>query len=332
MGTTGQDTYPFDGRPVTALCGGIGGAKLALGLSRVLAPGQLRVVVNTGDDFEHLGLHISPDIDTVLYTLSGLADPVRGWGQVDETWAFMAALEALGGETWFRLGDRDLATHVERTRRLRAGESLSSVVEAFAQSLGIATRILPMSDDSVRTVVETDEGALAFQDYFVRRQCRPRVSAMRYDGADTAGVLPAVLDTIADPQQTAIILCPSNPYLSIDPILAIPSLRRALMAAPAPLIAVSPIVAGRAIKGPTAKLMAELGLEVSSAEIARYYGDLIDGFVLDTADADLAAGIGCPTHVTNTVMESLGDREQLARTCLSFAAALSETVKTKRPG
>jgi LPPG:FO 2-phospho-L-lactate transferase len=155
---------------------------------------------------------------------------------------------------------------------------------------------------------------------------------MRYDGADTAGVLPAVLDTIADPQLTAIILCPSNPYLSIDPILAIPSLRRALMAAPAPLIAVSPIVAGRAIKGPAAKLMAELGLEVSSAEIARYYGDLIDGFVLDTADADLAAGIGCPTHVTNTVMESLGDREQLARTCLSFAASLSETVGPKRPG
>jgi LPPG:FO 2-phospho-L-lactate transferase len=332
MGTTGQDTYPFDGRPVTALCGGIGGAKLALGLSRVLAPGQLRVVVNTGDDFEHLGLHISPDIDTVLYTLSGLADPVRGWGQVDETWAFMAALEALGGETWFRLGDRDLATHVERTRRLRAGESLSSVVEAFAQSLGIATRILPMSDDSVCTVVETDEGALAFQDYFVRRQCRPRVSAMRYDGADTAGVLPAVLDTIADPEQAAIILCPSNPYLSIGPILAIPSLRRAILAAAAPVIAVSPIVAGRAIKGPAAKLMAELGLEVSSAEIARYYRDLIDGFVLDTADADLAAGIGCPTHVTNTVMESLGDREQLARTCLSFAASLSETVGPKRPG
>ena len=322
MGTTGQDTYPFDGRPVTALCGGIGGAKLALGLSRVLAPGQLTVVVNTGDDFEHLGLHVSPDVDTVLYTLSGLADPVRGWGLADETWAFMAALEALGGETWFRLGDRDLATHVERTRRQRAGESLSSVVEAFARSFGIATRILPMSDDSVRTVVETDEGALAFQDYFVRRQCRPRVSAMRYDGAETAGVLSAVLDAIADPQQAGIIVCPSNPFLSIDPILAIPSLRHAILAAAAPVIAVSPIVGGRAMKGPTAKLMAELGLEVSSAGIARYYGDLIDGFVLDTADAELAAGISCPTHVTNTVMESLGDREQLARTCLSFAASL----------
>jgi LPPG:FO 2-phospho-L-lactate transferase len=202
----------------------------------------------------------------------------------------MAALEALGGETWFRLGDRDLATHVERTRRLRAGESLSFVVEAFARSLGIATRILPMSDDSVRTVVETDEGALAFQDYFVRRRCSPRVSAMRYDGAETAGALPAVLNAIADPQQVAIIVCPSNPYLSIDPILAIPSLRRAISAAAAPVIAVSPIVAGRAIKGPTAKLMAELGLEVSSTEIARYYGDLIDGFVLDTADGPRCSG------------------------------------------
>lgn len=332
MGTIWQDTPPSERRPVTALCGGIGGAKLALGLSRVLAPRQLTVVVNTGDDFEHLGLHISPDVDTVLYTLSGLADPVRGWGQVDETWVFMAALEALGGETWFRLGDRDLATHVERTRRLRAGESLSSVVEAFARSLGLAARILPMSDDSVRTVLETDEGVLAFQDYFVRRQCRPRVSAVRYHGAEIAAALPAVLDAIADPRQAGIIICPSNPYLSIDPLLAIPALRRAISAASAPVIAVSPIVAGRAIKGPTAKLMAELGLEVSSTEIARYYEDLIDGFIVDTADADSAEAIGCPTHVTNTLMESLGDRDRLAGTCLHFAAALSETVGAKRRG
>lgn len=318
---TKQDAAHFDDRPVVALCGGIGGAKLALGLYRVLAQGRLTVIVNTGDDFEHLGLSISPDIDTVLYTLSGLADPVRGWGQADETWAFMTALGALGGETWFQLGDRDLATHIERTRRLRAGERLSTVIDAFAQSLGIVARILPMSDDRVRTVVETDEGALAFQDYFVRRHCGPRVKAVRYDGAETATALPAVLDAIADPELAAVILCPSNPYLSIDPILAIPALRSALLAARAPVIAVSPIVGGRAIKGPAAKLMAELGLEVSSLEIARYYGDMIDGFVLDTADADLASVAGCPTHVTNTIMATLEDRKTLARNCLGFAAA-----------
>jgi len=316
-----QEAPHLDDRPVVALCGGIGGAKLALGLYHVLAPERLTVIVNTGDDFEHLGLAISPDIDTVLYTLSGLADPDRGWGLAEETWAFMTALGRLGGETWFQLGDGDLATHVERTRRLSAGEPLSAVVANFAQALGIAARILPMSDDSVRTVVETDEGALAFQDYFVRRQCKPRVKAVRYEGAEIAAALPAALEALADPRLAAIILCPSNPYLSLDPLLAIPALRSALLAARAPVIAVSPIVGGRAIKGPAAKLMAELGMEVSSAGIARYYGDVIDGFVLDTADADLASRAGCPTLVTNTVMETLADRKELARSCLSFAAA-----------
>ena len=317
---TEQPAPPLNDRPVVALCGGIGGAKLALGLYRELAPGQLTVVVNTGDDFEHLGLHISPDIDTVLYTLSGLADPVRGWGLAEETWAFMNALGRLGGETWFQLGDGDLATHVERTRRLGAGEPLSAIVEAFARSLGIAARILPMSDDAVRTIVDTDEGALAFQDYFVRRQCQPRARAVRYDGAESAAALPAALEALADPELAAIIICPSNPYLSIDPILAIPALRSGIEAASAPVIAVSPIVAGAAIKGPAAKLMAELGAEVSSAGIARYYGGLIDGFVLDAADADLAPKVGCPTLVTNIIMESLADRRELARKCLAFAA------------
>ena len=318
---TEQPALGLDDRPVVALCGGIGGAKLALGLDHVLAPGRLTVVVNTGDDFEHLGLAISPDIDTVLYTLSGLADPVRGWGLADETWAFMTALGRLGGETWFQLGDRDLATHVERMRRFDAGETLSAVVDAFARALGIAAHILPMSDDPVRTVVDTDEGALAFQEYFVRRQCKPQARAVRYDGAEAAAALPAALEALADPRLAAIIICPSNPYLSIGPMLAVPALRSALLATRAPVIAVSPIIAGRAIKGPAAKLMAELGAEVSSAGIARYYGDLIDGFVLDAADADLAPHVGCPTLVTNTVMESLADRKELARNCLAFATA-----------
>jgi LPPG:FO 2-phospho-L-lactate transferase len=321
-----QVSSGFDDRPIVALCGGIGGAKLALGLYHVVAPGRLTVVVNIGDDFEHLGLNISPDIDTVLYTLSGLADPVRGWGQVDETWACMKALEALGGETWFQLGDRDLATHIERTRRLRSGESLSAVTEALVQSLGIAARVMPMSDDPVRTVVETEEGALPFQEFFVRRQCLPRVRAVRYDGAASAAALPAILDQIARPELAAIVLCPSNPYLSIDPILAIPGLRNALSAAPAPVIAVSPIVGGRAIKGPAAKMMAELGFEASPVAIARHYGELIDGFILDTADSGLAGEIRCETLVTDTIMESLGDRKELARTCLAFATALSSVA------
>lgn len=309
-------------RPVVALCGGIGGAKLALGLYKALPPGHLTVIVNTGDDFEHLGLAISPDIDTVLYTLSGRADPGRGWGQRDESWAFMQALGALGGETWFRLGDRDLATHVERTRRLRAGEPLSAVVADFARAWGIAGHVLPMSDDSVRTLVETDEGVLPFQDYFVRRQCAPRVRAVRYEGAATAKALPGAVEAVGNPRVAAVVLCPSNPWLSIDPMLAIPALRNALAAAPAPVIAVSPIVGGRAIKGPTAKIMGELGLEASAATIARHYAGLIDGFILDRTDDGLAETIGCATRVTNTVMESLAERIEVARTCLAFAAEL----------
>lgn len=308
--------------PVVALCGGIGGAKLALGLYKVLPPGHLTVVVNTGDDFEHLGLCISPDIDTVLHTLSGLADPVRGWGQRDESWAFMQALGGLGGETWFQLGDRDLATHVERTRRLAAGEPLSAIVADFAHAWGIAARVLPMSDETVRTVVETEDGLMPFQEFFVRRQCAPRVRAVRYEGAASAAALPSAIEEIGAPQTAAIVLCPSNPWLSIDPLLAIPALRDALATSPSPVIAVSPIVGGRAIKGPTAKIMGDLGLEVSAAGVARHYGELLDGFVLDTADAGLAGTIGCATRVTDTVMESLADRMELARTCLGFAAEL----------
>lgn len=311
------------GRPVVALCGGIGGAKLALGLERILAPGQLTVVVNTGDDFEHLGLAISPDIDTVLYTLSGLADPVRGWGRRDETWAFMQALEGLGGETWFQLGDRDLATHVERTRRLRAGEPLSTIVAGFARAWGVNARILPMSDDRVRTVVETDEGVLAFQEFFVRRQCAPRVRSIRYDGAESAAALPAALAALGDRDLAAIVVCPSNPWLSIDPLLAIPALRRAITDSPAPVIAVSPIVAGRSLKGPTAKIMADLGVEVSATAIARHYGDLVDGFMVDRADAGLAGDLGWPVQVSDTVMHSLADRTGLARRCLDFALSLA---------
>lgn len=308
--------------PVLALCGGIGGAKLALGLYRHLAPGVLGIAVNTGDDFEHLGLHVSPDIDTVLYTLSGQDNPETGWGRADETWTFMAALAGLGGETWFQLGDADLALHVERTRRLRAGESLSEVCAAFAERFGLHAHILPMTDDPLRTVVHTPAGPLPFQHYFVRERCEPRVSAVSFEGAASARPNGEILRALADPALRAVVVCPSNPYLSIDPILAVPGMRIALGACPAPVVAVSPVVGGRAIKGPTAKIMAELGVPVTNAAIAAHYEGLIDGLVLNRADAAEAAELSVPALVTETVMTGLEGRVALAQTALAFAEEL----------
>ncbi len=268
---------------ILALSGGVGGAKLALGLSRILPPEDLLVVANTGDDFEHLGLSISPDIDTVMYTLAGLANLELGWGRGDETWSFMETLAAIGGESWFRLGDRDLAVHVERTRRLRAGESLTAITADLCARLGVACRVMPMTDDLVRTRVRTEEGWIAFQDYFVRRQCAPVVRELAFDGAATAR--PSFLDALSDPRLSAVVICPSNPFISVEPILAMPGVRAALLACGAPVIAVSPIIGGRAIKGPTAKMMQELGMEVSAASVAWRYADLLDGYIVDHADA-----------------------------------------------
>lgn len=306
---------------VLALSGGIGGAKLALGLARVLPPNTLTVVANTGDDFEHLGLAISPDLDTLTYTLAGLDHPETGWGRRDETWTFMRALEALGGETWFRLGDGDLATHVERTRRLRAGESLSSITERFRARLGIAATLLPMSDDPVRTRVRSGDQWLAFQDWFVRLACEPRVDAIRFAGAESASPHPAFLEALRSPDLLAVIVCPSNPYVSVDPILALPGVREALRACAAPRIAVSPIIGGRAVKGPTAKIMRELGLEANPAAIAGHYAGLIDGLVVDSVDAGCAVA-GIDVCVTVTLMQTLDDRERLARDVLAFAERL----------
>jgi LPPG:FO 2-phospho-L-lactate transferase len=306
-------------RNVVALCGGIGGAKLALGLYRVLAPHCLTVVVNTGDDFEHLGLHVSPDLDTVLYTLAGWSDPARGWGRADETWHFMDALAALDGPQWFRLGDRDLAMHVSRTHWLEQGGTLSGFARHAAQRMGIAARILPMSDDAVRTLVDTADGALPFQNYFVERGCAPAVTGISFAGAERAGPVPELLDALAGPDLSAVVICPSNPYLSIDPLLAIPGLRAALAAASAPIIAVSPLVGGKAVKGPTAKIMAELGIDASSLTIAAHYRGLIDGLVIDDSDAGDAARIDMPVAVTATLMRDMDDRERLARDVLAFA-------------
>ena len=310
--------------PVVALSGGIGGAKLVLGLSRVMPAADLVVVANTGDDFEHLGLAISPDLDTIMYALAGLDDPQRGWGRRDETWTFMAALAALGGEAWFQLGDGDLATHVERTRRRAAGEPLSAITADFCHRFGIAGRLVPMSDDLVRTRLRTGEGWLDFQDYFVRRRCAPVVRELAYDGAAAARPHPDVLATLADPRLRAVVICPSNPFVSIEPILAVPGLRAAIAACAAPVVAVSPIIGGRAVKGPTAKMMAELGVATTATAVARRYRGLLDGYVIDHTDAADAGELGILVTVAHTLMTTLADREALARHVLATADALAK--------
>jgi LPPG:FO 2-phospho-L-lactate transferase len=311
-----------DSRTYVALSGGIGGAKLALGLARLLGE-RLTVIVNTGDDFEHLGLTISPDVDTTLYTLAGVANPETGWGRRDETWSFMKAVAELGGPTWFKLGDRDLAIHVERTRRLRAGETLTSVTAHLAARLGVAARVLPMSDEPVRTAVETETGTLAFQDYFAREQCRPAVRRIRYDGAETARPTVQIEAALSAPTLAGIIICPSNPWLSVDPILAVPGMREAVRAGGAPVIAVSPIIGGKAVKGPTAKIMAELGLAVDVASIARHYGDLLDALVVDAADRATADALPVPASIADTLMQTTDDKIALARHCLSLCERLA---------
>lgn len=305
------------------LSGGVGGAKFALGLSRVLQPEQLTIIANTGDDFTHLGLAISPDLDTLMYTLAGLVNEDTGWGCKDETWSCMAGLEALGAETWFRLGDRDLATHLERTRLLASGLTLTQVTRHLCARLGVAVNLLPMSDTPVRTVIDSGDGTLAFQDYFVRRRAEPVVNGIRYEGATKAPPIAALASLLTDPGLAAIFIAPSNPWLSIDPILAIPSLAAALRSTTAPVIAISPIVGGRALKGPTAKIMGELGITVSAGAIAAHYGDLLDGFILDDADraeADALIADGLAVGATHTVMSTLDDRIHLAEFALGFAA------------
>ncbi len=304
---------------VVALAGGVGGAKLAHGLAQILPPEDLTVVVNTGDDFEHLGLHISPDLDTVMYTLAGLANPDTGWGRQDESWNFLDALGRLGGETWFRLGDRDLATHVERSRRLWKGESLTEVTAALCAALGLRVRVLPMTDDIFRTMVQTEEGELEFQEFFVHRRCEPRVTGFRFDGAGSAFPTEPVLAALdaAD----VVIFCPSNPFVSLDPLLSLPGVRERVGRKGA--VAVSPIVGGRAIKGPAAKMFAELGMEVTAASVAAHYAGLLRGFVLDEVDAALQPTIesdSLQVLVTNTVMRTDADRARLAREVLDFAA------------
>jgi LPPG:FO 2-phospho-L-lactate transferase len=297
---------------VAALAGGVGGAKLADGLAQVLPAGDLTVIVNTADDFDHLGLRISPDLDTLLYTLAGVANPETGWGRSDETWSFLATLESLGGPTWFRLGDRDLAVHMERTRRLTRGDSLASITADFAGRLGVPSRILPMSEDRVATRVQTREGELAFQDYFVARACEPVVTGFRFDGVDGARPLPAALQALQ--AADLIVVCPSNPWVSIDPILAVAGYRSGM--AGRRVVAVSPIVGGSAIKGPAAKMFAELGIQPTALAVAEHYRDWVTDFVLDEIDRPLLGevqALGLRARVAPTVMRTPQERADLAR-------------------
>lgn len=304
---------------IVALSGGIGGAKLALGLSRVLPRGELTVIANIGDDFEHLGLYITPDIDTLLYTLAGLDNPELGWGRRDETWSFMETLATLGGETWFRLGDRDLALHVERTRRLKRGEPLSAIIADLGARLGAAARVLPASSDRVPTRVLTDDGWLDFQRWFVGLRAVPAVRALEFVNASRATALPEAL--VAIQQAEAVVICPSNPFISIDPILAIPGYREALLGTAAPIVAVSPIIEGRAVKGPTAKMMTEFGQTPSARTVAEHYGDLLDGFIADKADFGTLSGLRCHATYAATLMRSVAEKEALARVVVQTATS-----------
>ncbi|MCB2202479.1 2-phospho-L-lactate transferase [bacterium] len=303
---------------VCALAGGVGGAKLVDGLAAILPPSQLSVIVNTGDDFEYLGLKISPDLDTVCYTLAGLANPITGWGQQDESWVTYDALAALGGPDWFRLGDRDLATHLFRTEALKAGETLSTVTRALCDAWGIVHPVLPMSNDPVRTFVRTKEGQdLGFQEYFVHQACEPEVGGFEFRGAEDAQPLPEAFAALnaAD----LIMIAPSNPWVSIGPILAVPGYLEVIQNKPT--IAVSPIVGGKALKGPAAKMYQELGIAPSASAVAAQYREFLTGFVFDEVDADELDKIErwrIISLVTDTVMKDKSDRIQLAEEILQF--------------
>lgn len=310
-------------KPVIALAGGVGGAKLAHGLAMQLPADELLVVVNVGDDFTHLGFPVCPDLDTVLYTLAGIANPETGWGLAGESWHFMAALQALGGETWFRLGDRDIATHTRRRQLLADGLPLSAAVDVLRRAHGIGCAVLPASDAALRTQVASDAGEMDFQVYFVREQCRPVVHSLRYAGAETAQPAPWQGRPWTETPCGGIVICPSNPYLSIAPILAMPAARQWLAARPAPAIAVSPIIGGAAVKGPAAKLMREFGVEPSALAVAEYYRGLIDYLLIDQADAGQAAAIralGIEPVVHDILMRDAADRHRLARLCLGILA------------
>jgi LPPG:FO 2-phospho-L-lactate transferase len=315
---------------IVALAGGVGGAKLAQGLMRAVPSGDLTVIVNTADDFELFGLNISPDLDTVLYTLAGIANPMTGWGIADDTSNVLDQLGRYGHDRWFTITDRDFATHIHRTLRLREGATLTDVAVELARRLTVPANVLPMTDDPVATIVRTPIGDLPFQDYFVRRRQQDDVLGVTFRGVESARLPPGVVATLTEAE--LIVICPSNPLVSIGPILAIPGMRDALDSARAPIVAVSPLVGGKAIKGPADKMLTTMGHESSALGVARLYAGLMDGFVIDQLDADqrelIERQVDVKVLVTQTVMGGISDRERLAREILAFGATLRRPVET----
>ena len=308
------------------LTGGVGGAKLCQGLARVLEPSQLLFVVNTGDDFKHLGLHISPDIDSLVYALAGLWSRERGWGRDDETWTCLETLKKLGAETWFQLGDRDLALHLKRTADLAAGKTLTQTTTSIKRALRVRQRVVPMSNDPVRTRIDTNEGLLSFQEYFVARQCEPKINRVVYDGALEARRASSVHAFLQSAELRGTIICPSNPVLSIDPILEVEGMRDWLRFPHTPRVAVSPLIGGEAVKGPTAKIFEELGKEVNAVGVANHYGRLLDGFIYDRRDDYLEPrfkSMGLPARSTETLMQTEEDKDALAHDVLRFIDDIS---------
>ncbi len=305
---------------VVALAGGVGGAKLVDGLAQVLPPGDLTVIVNTGDDFEHLGLYVAPDLDTVCYTLAGLANPETGWGRADETWQAITNIELLGGPSWFRLGDRDLATHLERTRLLKEGRPLSDVTRRFCAAWNVEPCVLPMSDQLVRTIVRSDQGDLAFQEYFVHRRCEPSVKGFEFRGAEAALAAPGAIEALE--AADVVVICPSNPWVSIAPVLSIPGVREVVQRRVT--VAISPIIGGAAVRGPAAKMYAEMGIRPSALAVADHYRGLAKGFVLDEVDSELQVDIArynMRVLTTHTLMKTSQDRRRLAGDVLNFIGA-----------
>jgi LPPG:FO 2-phospho-L-lactate transferase len=304
---------------IVMLAGGVGGAKLAEGLAQILLPKELTIVVNTGDDFYHYGLYISPDIDTICYTLAGIANRGTGWGRSDDTFNMLNTLGQLGGKTWFLLGDKDLAVHLERTRLLLSGSSLTQVTTSFCQAWDIKHSILPMSDNPIHTLVYTCEfGELSFQEYFVEKHFSPQVSGFKYNGIDYATPAPGIMEAIQNAD--GIIISPSNPWVSIDPILMVPGILSGIK--DKKTVAISPIISGSAIKGPAAKMFTELGIAPSSVAVYRHYSHFLTGFIIDEADRHLASEIPISALATKTIMKSLSDSVELAENVLSFVQTL----------
>ncbi len=307
------------------LSGGIGGAKLCFGLHKILEPDKLRIIANTGDDFLYLGFYISPDLDTLVYTLAGVNNKETGWGRDDETWKTHNVLGELGADNWFKLGDKDLALHLHRSKALRNGKTLTSITEDISERFHLTSKILPMSDHMVQTVLNTNKGVLSFQEYFVKESNQPQIQNISFESKHPEPTA-EVMESLNDPELSGILIAPSNPYLSIDPILSIDKIKQSIMKSQKPRIAVSPLIGGDSVKGPTAKIMSEMGLEVNVLTIANHYKNLIDGLIIDNADEEYAQAIescGIKVKISNILMNDYDDKIRLAQETLEFLSELN---------